>query len=68
MTSPNRERYASPGHSDRYPPRDRPILELPTAPPFTAHVANLPFDTTDDDLTNFFGSLKVGDKKPESYK
>ncbi|RUP43597.1 hypothetical protein BC936DRAFT_136961 [Jimgerdemannia flammicorona] len=58
VSSPNRERYGSPGGSDRYPPRERPVLELPTVPPFTAHVANLPFDTTDDDLGGFFDGLK----------
>ncbi|RUS31719.1 hypothetical protein BC938DRAFT_477220 [Jimgerdemannia flammicorona] len=75
VSSPNRERYGSPGGSDRYPPRERPVLELPTVPPFTAHVANLPFDTTDDDLGGFFDGLKISkirivkdhDEKPKGF-
>ncbi|CAO3609781.1 unnamed protein product [Cunninghamella echinulata] len=37
----------------------RPPAELPTNPPFTAHVANLSFDIQDDELADFFGNMKV---------
>ncbi|KAF7730202.1 hypothetical protein EC973_002810 [Apophysomyces ossiformis] len=42
---------------ERFPPR-APV-DLPTEPPFTAHVANLSFDATEDDIASLFGSLNV---------
>lgn len=37
----------------------RAPVDLPTQPPYTAHVANLSFDATDDDLTDLFSNLKI---------
>lgn len=37
----------------------RAPVDLPTQPPYTAHVANLSFDATDDDLTDLFNNLKI---------
>ncbi|KAJ2962510.1 hypothetical protein NQZ79_g2372 [Umbelopsis isabellina] len=37
----------------------RPPAELPTEPPFTAHIANLSFDAVEDDLADFFKDMKV---------
>ncbi|CAO3689283.1 unnamed protein product [Umbelopsis ramanniana] len=44
----DRPRYAS-----------RPPAELPTEPPFTAHIANLSFDAVEDDLADFFKDMKI---------
>lgn len=44
----DRPRYAS-----------RPPAELPTEPPFTAHIANLSFDAVEEDLADFFKDMKV---------
>ncbi|KAG0292376.1 hypothetical protein BGZ96_004180 [Linnemannia gamsii] len=41
----------------RYPPRTP--VELPTRPPYTIHLGNLPFDATDADIENFFNESKV---------
>lgn len=43
--------------SDR-PPRAE--VPMPTAPPFTAFVGNLTFETTESDLEGFFSGLPVG--------
>lgn len=51
-----RERFTSP-RPERFAPR-APV-ELPTEPPFTAHIANLSFDANEDDLADFFGQMKV---------
>ncbi|KAI8147302.1 hypothetical protein BJV82DRAFT_595032 [Fennellomyces sp. T-0311] len=51
-----RDRFAAP-RQDRYAPR-APV-ELPTEPPFTAHIANLSFDANEDDLADFFGQMKI---------
>lgn len=37
----------------------RAPVDLPTQPPYTAHVANLSFDATDDDLSDLFNNLKI---------
>ncbi|KAI9028984.1 hypothetical protein CLU79DRAFT_696544, partial [Phycomyces nitens] len=37
----------------------RAPVELPTVPPFTAHIANLSFEAGEDDLSDFFGKLKI---------
>ncbi|CAM0140514.1 unnamed protein product [Umbelopsis sp. WA50703] len=37
----------------------RPPAELPTEPPFTAHIANLSFDAVEDDLADFFKDMKI---------
>lgn len=37
----------------------RAPVELPTQPPYTAHIANLSFDSSEDDLTDLFAGLAV---------
>ncbi|KAI7893865.1 uncharacterized protein EV154DRAFT_500290 [Mucor mucedo] len=37
----------------------RAPVELPTQPPYTAHIANLSFDSTEDDLSDLFTNLKI---------
>ncbi|KAG2172264.1 hypothetical protein INT43_004805 [Umbelopsis isabellina] len=39
----------------------RPPADLPTEPPFTAHIANLSFDAVEDDLADFFKDMKSTD-------
>ncbi|KAI9483848.1 MAG: hypothetical protein EXX96DRAFT_559922 [Benjaminiella poitrasii] len=62
------------GHGDRYerPNRGgferrerapRAPVELPSQPPFTAHIGNLSFDCNEDDLSNLFSQLKVSNVK-----
>lgn len=52
---------------DRPPRAEVPI---PTAPPYTAFVGNLAFDTTEGDLDGFFAPLQVclqiASRKPDS--
>lgn len=48
----------------------RAPTELPTKPPYTAHVASLSFDATEDDLAGLFADLKVrrkGNKKRKRW-
>lgn len=52
------------GRFERRPPppsrfTQRAPVDLPTQPPFTAHIANLSFDANEDDLADFFRGLKV---------
>ncbi|OLL25139.1 putative RNA-binding protein sce3 [Neolecta irregularis DAH-3] len=35
------------------------IVPLPTEPPFTAHIGNLSYDVSEDDIAQHFGSQKV---------
>ncbi|KAI7864685.1 hypothetical protein BDF14DRAFT_1832697 [Spinellus fusiger] len=55
------DRFGSRFGNDRgasgYTPR-APVA-LPTSAPFTAHIANLSFDASEDDLSNFFGKMKI---------
>ncbi|KAI9268029.1 hypothetical protein BDA99DRAFT_504673 [Phascolomyces articulosus] len=51
-----RERFSAP-RPDRF--TARAPVELPTEPPFTAHIANLSFDANEDDLADFFGQMKI---------
>ncbi|KAF3162160.1 hypothetical protein TWF106_006668 [Orbilia oligospora] len=37
----------------------RPELPLPTKPPFTAHVGNLSFDATEDDISDYFAQCDI---------
>jgi translation initiation factor 4B len=37
----------------------RPQLPLPTKPPYTAHLGNLPFDATNLDIEDFFAGCEV---------
>lgn len=41
----------------RYPARTP--VELPTRPPYTIHLGNIAFDTTDADVEGFFSESKV---------
>lgn len=41
----------------RYPARTP--VELPTRPPYTIHLGNIAFDTTDADVEGFFNESKV---------
>lgn len=60
---------------DRYAPPERLVLptaprtarepdvdltRIPREPPFTAYMANLPFDVVDEDIHKFFQELAVG--------
>ncbi|KAL1916767.1 uncharacterized protein VTP21DRAFT_5471 [Calcarisporiella thermophila] len=40
---------------ERHPRGERAPVALPTKPPFTAHIGNLPLDVTDEDVAEFFG-------------
>lgn len=51
-------------------------MPLPTAPPFTAHLANLSFDATQEDIGDFFRDCQVTnvrivedrlDRKPKGF-
>ncbi|EXJ78580.1 hypothetical protein A1O1_08981 [Capronia coronata CBS 617.96] len=65
------------GYSDRrdtYQTREQ--LPLPTQPPFTAHLANLSFDATESDVSDFFRECQVTsvrivedklDRKPKGF-
>ena len=35
------------------------LSQVPTEPPFTAYVGNLPFDTTQEEVERFFKGVKV---------
>ncbi|KAK6520496.1 hypothetical protein TWF506_000748 [Arthrobotrys conoides] len=37
----------------------RPELPLPSKPPFTAHVGNLSFDATEDDISEYFAQCDI---------
>ena len=45
------------GDTNRYPPREE--VPLPTQPPYTAFVGNLPFELTEFELEQHFGPHKV---------
>ncbi|KAI8085821.1 uncharacterized protein B0P05DRAFT_585338 [Gilbertella persicaria] len=47
------------GGFDRPERAPRAPAELPTRPPFTAHVANLAFESTEDDLGELFNNLNI---------
>jgi translation initiation factor 4B len=42
---------------DRYAQRE--ALPLPTKPPYTAHLGNLPFDATQEHIDEFFSDCEV---------
>ena len=37
----------------------RPLIPMPTQPPYTAHVGNLAFDLTESEIENYFQDCKV---------
>lgn len=45
------------GREERYPPREQ--LPLPDKPPYTAHIGNLSWDTTETDIESHFSSCSV---------
>jgi len=49
--------YGSSRPERSFPSRDE--LPMPTAPPYTAFVGNLPFDLTEGDLGDFFAPSEV---------
>jgi RNA recognition motif. (a.k.a. RRM, RBD, or RNP domain) len=57
-----------------YPPREQ--LPLPTEPPYTAHIGNMSFDTTEGEISDFFKDCEVTkvrivedkmDRKPKGF-
>ncbi len=42
---------------DRFPPRE--ALPVPDKPPYTAHVGNLSFDVSEDEISEFFSRCEV---------
>jgi RNA recognition motif-containing protein len=59
---------------DGYPPREQ--LPLPTEPPYTAHLGNMSFDTTEGEVSDFFKDCQVTkvrivedkmDRKPKGF-
>ncbi|MCJ1311203.1 hypothetical protein MMC25_004874 [Agyrium rufum] len=67
----NREQsYADKGYSIREE------LPMPTAPPYTVHIGNMPFDATEGDVQDFFAQCEVKsvrivedkqDRKPKGF-
>lgn len=45
------------GREDRYPPREQ--LPLPEKPPYTAHIGNLSWDTSEADIESHFSACSV---------
>ena len=59
---------------DGFPPREQ--LPLPTEPPYTAHIGNMAFDTTEAEVSEFFKDCQVSkvrivedkvDRKPKGF-
>lgn len=59
---------------DGYPPREQ--LPLPNEPPYTAHLGNMSFDTTEGEVSDFFKDCQVTkvrivedkmDRKPKGF-
>lgn len=57
-----------------YPPREQ--LPLPTEPPYTAHIGNMSFDTSEGEISDFFKDCEVTkvrivedkmDRKPKGF-
>lgn len=42
---------------ERFPPRDQ--LPIPDKPPYTAHVGNLSFDVSENEISDFFSQCDV---------
>ncbi|KAI0527854.1 hypothetical protein F5B22DRAFT_7075 [Xylaria bambusicola] len=48
------------GSNDRgYPPRDSFPTQLPTKPPYTAHLGNLSYEATSESVTDFFSDCEI---------
>ena len=45
------------GREERYPPREQ--LPLPDKPPYTAHIGNLSWDTTETEIESHFSNCSV---------
>ena len=52
-------RFAKDRGFDRFSGYQKEQLPLPTKPPFTAHLGNLPFDAAEDDIQAFFADCSV---------
>ncbi|KAI1340454.1 hypothetical protein F5Y15DRAFT_414781 [Xylariaceae sp. FL0016] len=53
--------YSSYGGGDRpsYPSRDTFPTQLPTKPPYTAHLGNLSYEATDESVNDFFADCEI---------
>lgn len=47
---------------------DVDLTRVPTKPPFTAFLGNLPFDVEEDEIERFFGKLAVSGGKTPLFK
>ncbi|KAI0014031.1 hypothetical protein F4779DRAFT_202892 [Xylariaceae sp. FL0662B] len=50
--------YEGTGHDRAYATRDFPT-QLPTRPPYTAHLGNLSYDATNETITDFFADCDI---------
>ncbi|KAI1824868.1 hypothetical protein F4861DRAFT_222442 [Xylaria intraflava] len=51
--------YGSTSNDRAYPPRDAFPTQLPTKPPYTAHLGNLSYEATSESVTDFFSECSI---------
>ncbi|KAI0816379.1 hypothetical protein GGR55DRAFT_674580 [Xylaria sp. FL0064] len=51
--------YGSSSNDRAYPPRDSFPTQLPTKPPYTAHLGNLSYEATSESVTDFFSGCEI---------
>ncbi|KAJ2965298.1 hypothetical protein NUW58_g10910 [Xylaria curta] len=51
--------YGSSSNDRGYPPRDSFPTQLPTKPPYTAHLGNLSYEATSESVTDFFIDCEI---------
>ncbi|KAI2637507.1 hypothetical protein GGS21DRAFT_482766 [Xylaria nigripes] len=51
--------YGSSSNDRAYPPRDSFPTQLPTKPPYTAHLGNLSYEATTESVTDFFRECEI---------
>ncbi|KAI0446083.1 hypothetical protein F4803DRAFT_78445 [Xylaria telfairii] len=51
--------YGSSSNDRAYPPRDSFPTQLPTKPPYTAHLGNLSYEATSESVTDFFSDCEI---------
>ncbi|KAI1367722.1 hypothetical protein F5Y08DRAFT_40598 [Xylaria arbuscula] len=51
--------YGSSSNDRGYPPRDSFPTQLPTKPPYTAHLGNLSYEATSESVTDFFSDCEI---------
>ncbi|KAI0481650.1 hypothetical protein F4859DRAFT_428217 [Xylaria cf. heliscus] len=51
--------YGSGSNDRAYPPRDSFPTQLPTKPPYTAHLGNLSYEATSESVTDFFSDCEI---------